>query len=105
MCFKLCALPAGLMFAGSTSTLKNFDAVKHFRGSGPSPLRYSEGRDGPVSALAGEDGAVGGDPAVDSASFALFAAAFLAAFSALFAAFLLCPSGGKATSYAQQHQA
>lgn len=87
--------PAGLVSAASTFTPKNFAAVKHFRGPGPSLLRYMEGRKGPAAAFTaaavGAAEATGGDPA-GAADLALLAAAFLAAFSAFLAAVLLGPA-------------
>lgn len=84
------------MSAASTSTPKNFAAVKHFRGPGPSPLRYMLGKERAEAAFTVAGGpaeAAGGDPA-GAAALALLAAAFLAAFSAFLAAVLLGPVDG-----------
>lgn len=100
--------PAGLMSAASTLTPKNFAAVTHFRGPGPSLLRYKEGVDGPTDFKGGateaeEAGGVpagGGDFAFLGAAF--LEAAFLEALSAFFAAFLLGPDAEGAASCSRQ---
>lgn len=98
--------PAGLVSAGWTSTPKNSAAVRHFRGPGPSLLRYMEGREGPAAAFTaahGAGGAIEGDPA-GAADWALLAAAFLAAFSAFLAAFLLGPADDVGAASCNRHK-
>lgn len=95
--------PAGLVSAASTSTPKNFAAVKHFRGPGPSLPRYMEGRDDLEAADAGAAAGETHDPA-NGADLATFAAAFLAAFSAFLAAFLLGPEDDGGTSPCQHRR-
>lgn len=96
------------MSAASTFTPKNFAAVTHFRGPGPSLLRYMEGADRPTAFTGGaeEVEAAGGVPA-GGGDFAFLGAAFLeAAFlealSAFFAAFLLGPEAEGAASCNRQ---
>lgn len=96
------------MSAASTFTPKNFAAVTHFRGPGPSLLRYMEGVARPMAftGVAIEVEAVegvpagGGDFAFLEAAF--LEAAFLEALSAFFAAVLLGPEAEGAAPYSRQ---
>lgn len=103
-----CVSPAGLMSAASTLTPKNFAAVTHFRGPGPSLLRYMEGVDSPMAFIGGTtEVEAAGDVPAGGSNFAFWGAAFLeAAFlealSAFFAAFLLGPEAEGAASCSRQ---
>lgn len=94
--------PAGLVSAASTVTPKKSAAVTHFKGPGPSQLRYTDGAED-AAAFGAEAGATRVEAGVDAAAvgtdLAFLPAAFLAAFSAFLAAFLLGPADAGASSW------